>query len=481
MAGRQGPYRRDFNSTGYVHPNEENLNNLHRAMEYNDAGEPVIRTAVDGDITIGELNVDNVEIANDVGNPIPVIGTVTNPWGATVLQVDDDTVQHTSKNRRKISGYEVIQFGSFIRDIDPGTWDQSITGTADAVFDEHYGMVELTVGDSPGDEIVRQTRRVVRYTPGRSNELSMSHIFTEPTLGVRRRCGVFTETDGAYFEDGGDGTYYVVLRRNTSSGPVETRVARENWNVDALDGTGPSGITADPTAIQLMVIEYEWYGAGHVEFKFVIGNNSIPVHEFNTANIDTQPWASTPFLPIRCELTNVSGATGVHSFWQGSHSVQTEGETGPLGQEFAVTNNITGTTLSNANIFYPVLSIRLKNNSLDGIVIPIDFQAATLDNTNIFYRVVLNPVLTGASWQSVREDSEVEYDVSATAQSDGTILKSGFLSSGVQGQLVKFSNETATQLGRGNMGSTSDIITVEIASINANKSAFAMLNWIEVK
>ncbi len=31
------------------------------------------------------------------------------------------------------------------------------------------------------------------------------------------------------------------------------------------------------------------------------------------------------------------------------------------------------------------------------------------------------------------------------------------------------------------MGTVSDILTVEIASINANKAGFASINWLEVR
>lgn len=430
--------RKANNSTNYIHPNESNLWEVHKAMAYNAYGRPV-------------------------------------------LTVDDDTVQHTSKNRRKVSSYEIAEFSTFIRDKNPQMWDESISGTAQSIFNEFYGMVELRVGPNAGDEIVRQTRSVVRYTPGRSNEVSLSHIFTEPTVGVRRRTGVFNEENGAFFEDGGDGTYYVVLRRMTSSGVVETRTPREEWDIDKLDGTGPSGIVADPSAIQLMVIEYEWYGAGHVEFKFVIGNNAIPVHQYDTANFEKQPWASTPFLPVRCELTNISGAEGTHSFWQGSFSIQTEGDSGALGNELAVTSSIGGRSLQQANTFYPVLSIRLRPDSLNGVVIPLDFQAATLDNTNIFYRLVRDPVLTGAVWQNVRSDSFVEYDVSATVASGGDVLKTGFLSAALQGQLFFFDKTAIRQLGRNSMGTESQVITIEIACVNANKDAFAAMNWLEIR
>ena len=51
------------NSTGYVHPDEPNLLNLHKAMEYDEAGVPHVRVRLGADnITItGNVNlIDNV-------------------------------------------------------------------------------------------------------------------------------------------------------------------------------------------------------------------------------------------------------------------------------------------------------------------------------------------------------------------------------------------------------------------------------------
>ena len=84
------------NSTNYVHPQESNLLNVHKAMEYNDAGEPVLRTSI-GTSTInisGPVTIPgSVEISNDEGNPVPISGTVeissatvyqgTDPWNIT--------------------------------------------------------------------------------------------------------------------------------------------------------------------------------------------------------------------------------------------------------------------------------------------------------------------------------------------------------------------------------------------------------------
>lgn len=437
--------RKENNTTNYIHPSELNLWEVHRAMGYD-------------------------------------------PYGYPVLRIDDTSKQHTSKNRVKTSGSEILFFNSFTGPDgdDLEIWDTQITGSGTVTQQTpNTGFLKLQVGSNVGDKIIRQTRRVIPYSPGRANEVSMTMRFTQPTTGVRRRHGPFTDTDGAYFEDGGDGTYYVVIRHQVEGGIHEHRVARENWNVDKFDGAGPSGIVADPDAIQLMIVEYEWYGAGHVEFKFVINNNSYPVHQFSTANVLDHPWSNTPFLPVRVEIENYAGASGTHDYYVGSTSVMAEGTIGPRGIEFNASTPITGKNTGNtANVFRPMVSIRMKSDDLNAVVIPKDFQAATLDNTGIFYRIVQNPTLIDPVWVDMGSRSSVEYDVSATGQIGGKVMKEGYISPGFQGSLIYFDPAILNQLGRittTTLGDTSDIITVEIASVNANKQAYASLNWVEQK
>ena len=432
--------RKANNTTNYEHPSELNLWEVHRAMDYD-------------------------------------------PYGYPVLRIDDTTKQHTSKNRVKMSRQELLFFNNYVGGDDTEIWDTVTTGTASIAHDIYDNLIEMQVGSDAGDRVVRQTRRVIPYTPGRQNEISMAMRFTQPTIGVRRRHGAYDDFNGAYFEDGGDGTYYVVCRRNTAGGIIEERVARDDWNVDPLDGTGPSGIVANPDSVQLMVLEYEWYGAGQVEFNFVINNNKYPIHQFDHANRVEYVWSNSPFQPVRAEIENYGGAAGTHSYFVGSTAVQAEGQLGNRGIEFNASTPVTGkSTGTTANVFKPMVSIRMKSDRLDAVVIPLDFQAGTLDNTGIFYRIVQNPVLTGASWQPVEDNSDVEYDVSATAQTNGKVLKEGFISPNNQGQVVSFRDQVLAQLGRTTtttIGDTSDILSIEIASIQANKDAYASINWLE--
>lgn len=318
----------------------------------------------------------------------------------------------------------------------------------------------------------------MRYIPGRSATLAFAIRLDTPQVGIRRRFGLFDENNGVYFEDDG-GTYSYVIRSNTSGIVTETRVTRDNWNGEKFDGNGYTGVTADATKQQMISINYEWYGAGLVEFAWLMKNETIPSHTFENSNTNDFVWCSTPFLPIRVEIENVTGVAGTHYIYQGSNSLIQEGEPEKLGILESVANPITGTTLTDANTFYPVVSLRLKSDSLAAVALLRSLQTATNDNTNVYWRLIENPTLTGASWTDHPDpNSFIQYDTSATATTGGNIVLSGFTISGGS-SLVEIDDKAALQIGRSGIGTISDIYTLACASPNTNKKALAVLNWIE--
>lgn len=273
-----------------------------------------------------------------------------------------------------------------------------------------------------------------------------------------------------------------MIRSSATGSVLENRVARSSWNGDKVDGSGPSGVILNKNATQVIVVDYEWYGAGAVKFSFVIGDKTIVIHTFYSANILTTPWCSTPFIPIRVEIENVSSVLG-DSMFHFSQCHSSEGASDNLGTPVSISTPITGITMSSANTFYPVLSIRLKstNGSLHAVVVPQTLQAGTLDNTFVFFKLVLNTTLTGANWTNhPTADSSVQYDVSSSAYTGGRIIEEGFTTPGTNN--ISLLNRDATgnfQLGRTALGTASDILTLVMAATNANKAGIAALGWIE--
>ena len=183
-------------------------------------------------------------------------------------------------------------------------------------------------------------------------------------------------------------------------------------------------------------------------------------------------------------MAKVTGAAGTHHLYQGSNSLIAEGTTSYYGVAQSQMTTITGITLTTANVFYPLLSIRLKSTALQGIALPTIFQAATTDNTIIFYKLIKNATLTQGTWTAMPDPNAfteyLESPVSGTtAISGGTVLDNGIISGGGGGAGIRLDKDTLYQLGRSSLGTVSDTLTLAVAAANANKSAIAVITWIE--
>ena len=385
----------------------------------------------------------------------------------------------SDSNRLKVAPYQTVFFNTFQYGKEGDVWDERLVGVgATATHNAYESNIMMQVGSASGSKVIRQTKNVMRYIPGRSGTLTFAIRLDTPQVGIRRRFGLFDENNGAYFEDDG-GTYSYVIRSTTTGIVTETRVTRDNWNGEKFDGNGYTGVTADATKQQMISINYEWYGAGIVEFAWLMKNETIPSHTFDNSNTNENVWCSTPFLPIRVEIENITGVAGTHYIYQGSNSLIQEGEPEKLGILETISNPITGTTLQSANIFYPVVTVRLKSDQLGAVLLLRSLQAATNDNTNIFWKLIQNGTLTDENFADhPNPDSFAQYDVSATAITGGIDLLSGFAIAG-SSALTEIDDKAQLQLGRTGIGTISDTYTLACASPNTNKAALAVLNWIE--
>jgi hypothetical protein len=386
--------------------------------------------------------------------------------------------QFTGNNRLKIAPFQTVFFNTFQYGKETDVWDERVVGVGTATHNVASSNIIMEVGSTAGSKVIRQTKQVMRYIPGRSATLAFAIRLDTPQVGIRRRFGLFDDNNGIYFEDDG-GTYSYVIRSSASGIVTERKVTRDDWNGEKFDGNGYTGVTADPTKQQMISINYEWYGAGIVEFAWLMKNETIPSHTFDNANTNDRVWCSTPFLPIRVEIENVTGVAGTHYLYQGSNSLIQEGEPEKLGTLESIANPITGTTMPVANTFYPIVSIRLKSDELSAVMLLRSLQAATNDNTNVYWKLIENATNTGGTWVDHPDpNSFMQYNITETATTGGTTLLNGFIVGG-GAALINIDDKAALQIGRSGIGTISDTYTLACASPNTNKAALAVLNWIE--
>jgi hypothetical protein len=86
---------------------------------------------------------------------------------------------------------------------------------------------------------------------------------------------------------------------------TELRVRQSNFNIDPLDGTGASGYTIDSNKMQMLGIEYSWYGAGYVTWM-VRGQDGrfIHAHRRPNNNLNNEAYMRSGNLPARYEAIN---------------------------------------------------------------------------------------------------------------------------------------------------------------------------------
>jgi hypothetical protein len=85
----------------------------------------------------------------------------------------------------------------------------------------------------------------------------------------------------------------------------EIRVRQNQFNIDTLDGTGPSGFTIDPSKMQMLLIEYSWYGAGYVQYGVrAQGGVFAMAHKIPNNNRNNEAYMRSGNLPARYEAIN---------------------------------------------------------------------------------------------------------------------------------------------------------------------------------
>jgi hypothetical protein len=99
-----------------------------------------------------------------------------------------------------------------------------------------------------------------------------------------------------------------------------TKVPQSKWNVDKMDGTGPSGYNLDIAKMQMTYIDYSWYGAGTIRFGMRTTEGAVAwAHKMVQNNINTAAYMRSGNLPARYETINeplnsaklIAGGSGV--------------------------------------------------------------------------------------------------------------------------------------------------------------------------
>lgn len=396
-----------------------------------------------------------------------------------------DTPLFDAFGRMRVADPEFLFDANFQYDLAPLLFDQFTSGSgATITYDTQDRAAIMAFAATPaGGESYMQTFEHFRYQAGRSQLIFATGSWVESAANVIKFLGYSNGTDGIEYRLNGSTPQFAILSSTTTPTEVVNQV---NWNIDPMDGTGPSGLTLDITQGFILAIDFQWLSLGRVRLGFDIDGIVIPCHEFNHANLTNAPYMATGNLPVRAGMTCSDTATTSMIFI--CASVASEGGEPDLGG-FSFAQE--GTAPAADGVATHILSLRPKTsfNSLSPYVTfvleRLDFLVTGADPVK--WELVLSQNITGTTtFNDVNTTySTFEYNSAGTADgAPAVVIASGYvaasrnITAGIS-QLVaqKFPITLDSQGAQRALGTLSLLVT----GIGGASACRATMNWREIR
>ncbi len=371
-------------------------------------------------------------------------------------------------------GKQIVDSGSFYFDI-------KTTSGGTVTWNSGSAQSTMAVTSTSGSRAIKQTKRIFVYQPGKSQQIICTGKFGTKVDGIKKSIGSFDDNDGYFFQTSGS-SFGVVLRKTINGVKTDTFVSQSTWNLDKMNGLGPSGNTLDITKAQIYTMDYEWLGVGRVRYGVVQKGVLIYVHEINNYNSLETVYLRNPNLPIRYEMSTHKNTTTGSLMTQICSTVISEGGFQNTGKRVVVAN-YAGAAIG-ASDYDGVLFLRYNSNtSKCAQIIPeqLDFLAEPGNNSPFSGRwdLLVNPIVTDPlNWNNVTGSVVTQIATTSTGNviiNPGTVIATGYFSgTGGAGVGDKVALDPYYGLGR-KIDNTSDILAIGIKTYNNTYTIYPAL------
>lgn len=309
----------------------------------------------------------------------------------------------------------------FIHNNLPVSMPEITSGTGAAVtYLYQESACSLVSGTDTNSYAIKQTRTYMPYTPGKGMLVIMTGVLGSANAACARRIGLFDNYNGVFFEL--SDTLKIVERSNTSGTINDSPVSQLNWNLDTMDGNGPSGINLDMAKAHIFIIDYQWLGVGRIRYGFDIAGKIVYCHETYHANIVTSVYMKTPSLPMRWEIRKLSGSS---SFTMKAICCSASSESGynPLAIRYSSSRKASLKAMNGTRL--PIFAVRLKTAYGNSSTVPyVNRKVAKLysamfysNNDPVVFEIdhVTDMTAITANFTSVSPTSACEYSTDITS------------------------------------------------------------------
>lgn len=383
----------------------------------------------------------------------------------------------------------VLEVKTFF-DKDPLKISEITQNDGSTTFDPAMNAVHLDLATTPTSYTVRQTKL---YAPILNNKHMYSVvgavlISDTSATNVRTRVGAFDDNNdiaapnsvpsgnGIFFQyDSVDGLA-LVLRSNITGLQDDTIVPQSEWNLDELNGNGPSRLVLDPTEEQTYV--FEWSALKGNIIRAGILNDGFPryCHKFIGVRMGCAS------VPLRWEIKHKDAALPVASnttarMTQCGSSVLIEGSQDMPRMSRSVDAPLKFVTSAISPM--PIMSMKLRPQSNRASVLPKRVRIINLDAGLAKWSLVLNPsTLTNPTYTDLGSGSFVCTSHSETAVSGGTTLATGFFTDSAL-QTIELDDKFLPLCS--DIAGNGDTLALVVTYLRGVVTVSAVLEWVELE
>jgi hypothetical protein len=337
-----------------------------------------------------------------------------------------DTASIDAMARLRTSNPIDMFSASFLYDAEPFIFE-SITSGAGATVAHNAALriVDMAFAASAAaSTAILQSYQFMNCQAGRSASLYVAFDFNAIDLTVTKFVGYSDGINGIELRS----TAGVMSIALLSSAAATIDTPQSLWNIDPMDGKGPSGIVLDQTKAQVLVIDLQALYAGRARVGFMIGGQVYYVFQASGGNVSTQPGIISLNLPIRMGMTATATATATISMISAGFSVEA-GNSLPTYYTFA---SSTPSIAVASGVATHALSIRPKatfkgftNRTLFRLQ---DFSIANTGANSLQWQLCVGQVLTLPSYTDVNTASSAyeQTVVGTLSGSPAVVIATGY-------------------------------------------------------
>lgn len=399
------------------------------------------------------------------------------------VALDTNNATGTAFGRLRVAAPEYAFDSQFEYDLQPLLFEAKTNGSGATVTHDSTNRNALfTFSSTPtGGTSYIQTYEHFRYQAGRSQLIFLTFNMLGGVADTIKFAGYSNGVNGVEFQLNGTTPRFALY---STTGKGNEFVNQADWNVDKLDGTGPSGLTLDVTKTAILVADLQWLGNGRLRVGFDIGGVVVVAHQFLHANIQTYNYMATANLPVRMGMT----CTGTVSTTMRAMCASVTSEGGQrdvAGYSHVAT--ATGTAGNDARAH--ILSIRPKTtfNSIANRskVVLEGIDVLVTGNNSIYWELCLGQAITGASWSDVNATySAMEQSGGTISGSPGIVIAAGYVSSGNQTKgsaSLSLSSRHPLTLDQAGAVRALGTLSLIATGIGAASNTRVALSWREIR